>query len=190
MCTPSPAPTRTPSPGNSLPGGWLGQDGPQGACLYLPRFASLLARWAALALSSQWGKEGRPGWSGGDRDRDGMGAKGLGAEVHAPGGQEGVTLPGEGRSCPCLLLSHRAWAAGGLGRGTVGAAQEGCHPSAGRLRAQAVPALTAAWSPAPPRPLAPPLHTQAAVAPTHNLGFYCADRGTLREDRFFCCCFS
>lgn len=34
-----------------------------------------------------------------------MGARGLGAGVCAPGRQEGVSLPGEGKSCPCLLLS-------------------------------------------------------------------------------------
>lgn len=39
------------------------------------------------------------------------------------------------------------------------------------------------WSPAPTQPLALLPHTRVAVAPTHNLGFYCADRGTLLEDR-------
>lgn len=56
--TPSPAPTRTPSSDNSLPRGWLGRDVSRGTQLYLPCFASLPARWNALALSSQWGQEG------------------------------------------------------------------------------------------------------------------------------------
>lgn len=132
MHAPSPTPACAPGPGNSLPGGWQGQDQLQGARSYLPRFASLPVWWAALALSSQWGGGwgGPPRWSRGDRDRDGMGigAKGLGAGVHAPGGQERVILPREGKSCPCLLLPHRARAAGGPGGRKVGAAREGCPP--------------------------------------------------------------
>lgn len=54
--TPSPAHTRTPSPGNSLPAGWLGKDRPWGAHSYLPCFAPLMTWWPAPSLSSQWGK--------------------------------------------------------------------------------------------------------------------------------------
>lgn len=37
-------------------------------------------------------------------------------------------------------------------------------------------------------PHSPSPHTQVATAPTHNLRFYCADRGKLPEDKVYCCC--
>lgn len=125
VCTPSPAPTYAASPGNSLPGGWLGQDQPQGTCSYLPRFASLLARWAALALSSQWGGGGLQDGAGGNRD-GGKGPRCRGpcsrwaGRGHSPAGRQVLPLPASLR---------RAWAAGGLGGGTGEAAQERCPPS-------------------------------------------------------------
>lgn len=60
--------------------------------------------------------------------------------------------------------------AGGLGEAGCGLPRKRIPPN-GKLKAQAGS-----------QPFAPSPHTQVAPAPTHNLGFYCADRGTLLQD--------